>query len=182
MVFQMARPTKRTGTQNIQFQKRIPADIKKVLDALPHHYRPRGWGKNFITISTGTPDKRKAATEFARIGAEIEERCGHGYDKGFARSPKRKPWPWRGLFTQRGQNPNDSSKPIRTAPPLDLGRAFSPPEPATSSLCGVFAFAILRGDAGLKNNAPVVSLRSQSRAGPIPSAEGEAVRPGIHGP
>ncbi len=74
MVLRMARPTKRKGTHNVQFQKRVPADIKKVLDALPRHYRPAGWGKEFITISTGTADQRKAQAEFARIGAEVEER------------------------------------------------------------------------------------------------------------
>lgn len=74
MVLRMARPTKRKGTDNVQYKKRIPADVKEVLANLPPQYRPKGWGKNFITISTGTADKKDAAKEFARIGAEVEER------------------------------------------------------------------------------------------------------------
>ena len=74
MVLRMARPTTRKGTANIQFQKRIPADVKKILDKLPQRYRPKGWGKEQITISTGTADKREAAIIHARLIAEVEER------------------------------------------------------------------------------------------------------------
>ena len=74
MVLRMTRPSKRSGTANVQFQKRIPKDVKAQLDKLPAAYRPSGWGKDFITISTGTADKRKAAAEFARIGHDVEER------------------------------------------------------------------------------------------------------------
>jgi len=74
MVFRMARPTSRSGTKNRQIMRRIPADVKRILASLPDSYRPRGWGKDFITLSTGTADKRKADVEFSRMSKELEER------------------------------------------------------------------------------------------------------------
>lgn len=74
MVLMMARPTKRKGTANIQYQRRIPADVARILDGLPSSYRPSGWGKTQITISTGTSDKRRGQSEYARIAREVEER------------------------------------------------------------------------------------------------------------
>ncbi|WP_457798835.1 DUF6538 domain-containing protein [Methylocystis sp. S23] len=74
MVLRMARPITRKGTNNPAFRKRIPEDIKRILDKLPASYRPTGWGKNEIVISLRTPDKRKAAAEHARISADVEAR------------------------------------------------------------------------------------------------------------
>lgn len=69
----MARPTKRKGTDNVQYHKRIPADVKRLLDGLPARYRPAGWGKTFITLTTGTADRRLGAMTHARIASEVEE-------------------------------------------------------------------------------------------------------------
>jgi hypothetical protein len=70
----MARPITRKGTKNPSYRKRIPADVKRVLDKLPKSYRPTGWGKDEIVISAGTSDSRKAAAELARIAADVEAR------------------------------------------------------------------------------------------------------------
>lgn len=74
MVFQMTRPTSRSGTKNEQYVSRIPADVIRTLDGLPASYRPKGWGKDRISISTGTADRKAAAARFSRISAEVEER------------------------------------------------------------------------------------------------------------
>ena len=74
MVLRMARPVARKGTVNPSFRKRIPADVKRVLDGLPDAYRPKGWGRDEIVISLGTADKRKGAAEYARVSAEVEQR------------------------------------------------------------------------------------------------------------
>ena len=73
-VLRMARPTTRANTANVQFRRVIPADIRRALAKLPDAYRPRGWGKAEITISTGTADRRTGAAEHARIAADVEER------------------------------------------------------------------------------------------------------------
>ena len=72
MVLRMARPAKRKGTANHQYRKRIPPDVQKRLQNLPPAYRPSGWGKDEIVISTKTSDPRKAKAEHARIAAEVE--------------------------------------------------------------------------------------------------------------
>lgn len=74
MVLRMSRPTTRKGTANPCYRKRIPADVKRVLDQLPAAYRPRGWGKEEIVITLGTADRRAAGAEFARIAADVEVR------------------------------------------------------------------------------------------------------------
>lgn len=74
MVLRMARPITRKGTNNVSYRKRLPADVKRILDKLPKSFRPTGWGRNEIVIATGTADKRKADAELARIAAEIESR------------------------------------------------------------------------------------------------------------
>lgn len=74
MVLRMARPITRKGTDNPAYRKRIPEDVKRILDKLPASYRPTGWGKNEIVISLRTADKRKAAAEYARIASEVETR------------------------------------------------------------------------------------------------------------
>jgi hypothetical protein len=68
MVLQMARPTTRKGTANVTFRKRIPADVKRILDRLPAAYRLRGWGKDEIVITLGTADRRKAKVGAAGFG------------------------------------------------------------------------------------------------------------------
>ncbi|MGD9545001.1 MAG: DUF6538 domain-containing protein [Methylocystis sp.] len=70
----MARPIARKGTNNVSYRKRIPADVRRILDKLPKSFRPAGWGKDEIVIATGTADKRKADAELARIAAEVESR------------------------------------------------------------------------------------------------------------
>lgn len=74
MVLRMARPVTRKGTANPSFRKRIPADVKRLLDGLPEPYRPKGWGKEEIVITLGTADRRRAAAEYARVFAEVEQR------------------------------------------------------------------------------------------------------------
>ena len=75
MVLRMTRPITRKGTVNASFRKRIPADVKRILDALPSRYRPEGWGKKGeIVISLRTSDRRTIPGEHARIAAEVEER------------------------------------------------------------------------------------------------------------
>ena len=46
----------------------------RILDKLPAEYRLTGWGKDWIKISTGAADRRKAGVEHARIVAEVESR------------------------------------------------------------------------------------------------------------
>ena len=70
MVLRMARPISRKGTNNVSYRKRIPADVKRILDKLPKSFRSAGWGRDEIVIATGTADKRKADAELARIAAE----------------------------------------------------------------------------------------------------------------
>ena len=61
MLFRMARPTGRNGTVNQLYRKRIPADVKKILNGLPDAYRLDGWGADEITITVGTSDARRAS-------------------------------------------------------------------------------------------------------------------------
>jgi integrase len=77
MVLKMARPTTRKGTSNVTFRKRIPADVRRILDTLPAVYRPRGWGTEEIVITLGTADRRKASAEYARVAAEVEARIAN---------------------------------------------------------------------------------------------------------
>ena len=74
MVFRMARPTGRNGTVNQVYRRRIPADVRRILEGLPDTYRREGWGADEITITLGTSDARLASAEFARISHEVERR------------------------------------------------------------------------------------------------------------
>ena len=73
MVFRMPRPTARPGTANRLYRRRIPEDVRRILDRLPDSYRPTGWGAGEITITLGTSDARKAAAEHARIADQVEQ-------------------------------------------------------------------------------------------------------------
>lgn len=70
----MPCPTKRQGSNNWYYRRRIPADIQRILATLPSEQRPRNWHKTEIWISLGTPDRAAAKARCPAIAAEVEER------------------------------------------------------------------------------------------------------------
>lgn len=74
MAFMMARLTSRNGTANIQFRRRIPADLRQAIAVLPEGQRPKGWGRNEIVISLGTADRAEAKRRHAEVAADVERR------------------------------------------------------------------------------------------------------------
>jgi hypothetical protein len=58
MVLKMARSVARKAIANAAFRQRIPADIKRILAALPGRCRPTGSGKDEIVISLRTADPK----------------------------------------------------------------------------------------------------------------------------
>jgi integrase len=69
MRFRMPCPIARKGTRNLWFYERIPVDVVRILSALPGAMRPKGWGKNFVWLSLGTPDAREAKAKCAVVSA-----------------------------------------------------------------------------------------------------------------
>ncbi|WP_409190626.1 DUF6538 domain-containing protein [Bradyrhizobium sp. RDM4] len=61
MVLRMACPTtKRRGSDNWYYRKRIPADVRSILAKLPKDQRPPSWFKDHISISLKTSDRTAA--------------------------------------------------------------------------------------------------------------------------
>lgn len=72
-VLRMPNPTKRNGSDNWYFRRRIPNDIKKVLAGLPKEKRPTCWYKSDIWISLGTADRAAAKAKCPEIAARVEQ-------------------------------------------------------------------------------------------------------------
>jgi hypothetical protein len=70
----MVCPTKRKGTDNWQYRRRVPANVQKALASLPKEQRPAGWGKTEIVISLGTADRAEAKRKCPDVAAEVERR------------------------------------------------------------------------------------------------------------
>jgi len=54
MVLRMACPTKRSGSDNWYYRRKIPKDVQTILEKVPKDRRPSGWYKEHISISFGT--------------------------------------------------------------------------------------------------------------------------------
>lgn len=72
-VLRMPNPTKRNGSDNWYFRRRIPADIQRILGTLPRAKRPRCWHKTDIWISLGTADRAAAKAKCPEIAARVEQ-------------------------------------------------------------------------------------------------------------
>ncbi|WP_354177777.1 DUF6538 domain-containing protein [Bradyrhizobium sp. LA6.1] len=68
----MACPTKRPGSDNWYFRKRIPADVQAILAKLPKAQRPANWYKDQISISLGTADRSAAKARCPDVAAQVE--------------------------------------------------------------------------------------------------------------
>ena len=73
MVLRMACPTKRNGSDNWYFRRRIPADVQGILAEMPKAQRPRNWYAAHINISLGTSDRNVAKAKCPEVGAEVEQ-------------------------------------------------------------------------------------------------------------
>ncbi|MEZ0058949.1 integrase [Bradyrhizobium elkanii] len=72
MVLRMACPTKRPGSDNWYFRKRIPADVQAILAKLPKGQRPPNWYKDQINISLKTADRSLAKARCPDVAAQVE--------------------------------------------------------------------------------------------------------------
>jgi integrase len=68
----MACPTKRRGSDNWYYRKRIPADVQAILAKLPKDQRPPSWFKDHISISLKTSDRTAAKAKCPEVAAEVE--------------------------------------------------------------------------------------------------------------
>ncbi|BCA18143.1 hypothetical protein BDHH15_13580 [Bradyrhizobium diazoefficiens] len=68
----MACPTKRRGSDNWYYRKRIPKDVQAILAKLPKDQRPPNWFKDQISISLGTGDRTAAKAKCPEVAAEVE--------------------------------------------------------------------------------------------------------------
>lgn len=68
----MTCPTKRPGSDNWYYRKRIPADVRVILAKLPKEQRPPGWHRDHISISLKTADRATAKTKCPEVAAEVE--------------------------------------------------------------------------------------------------------------
>ncbi|MGM4929717.1 DUF6538 domain-containing protein [Tardiphaga sp. 619_E2_N8_5] len=69
----MTCPTKRKGSENWHFRRRIPAEIRSILAKLPKSQRPKNWYATEIAISLGTADRAAAKAKFPEIADEVEK-------------------------------------------------------------------------------------------------------------
>lgn len=72
MILRMACPTKRPGSDNWYFRKRIPADVQAILAKLPKGQRPASWYKDQISISLRTADRSIAKARCPDVAAQVE--------------------------------------------------------------------------------------------------------------
>ncbi len=73
MVLRMPCPTKRTGSDNWYFRRKIPADVLAILERLPKSQRPRNWYRTDISISLKTSDRAKAKARCPEVAADVEQ-------------------------------------------------------------------------------------------------------------
>lgn len=69
----MACPTKRPGSDNWYYRRKIPADVQAILQKLPKAQRPRNWYRAEIMISLKTADRAKAKARCPEVAAEVEK-------------------------------------------------------------------------------------------------------------
>lgn len=72
MVLRMACPTKRRGSDNWYYRKRIPKDVQAILATLAKDRRPPNWFKDQISISLGTADRSIAKARCPDVAAQVE--------------------------------------------------------------------------------------------------------------
>jgi len=70
----MASLTKRNGSNNWYFRRRIPKDIRRILAELPRNKRPRNWHTSDIWISLQTADRGLAKGKYPAIAEDVEKR------------------------------------------------------------------------------------------------------------
>ncbi|WP_461327144.1 DUF6538 domain-containing protein [Bradyrhizobium barranii] len=68
----MACPTKRRGSDNWYYRKRIPKDVQAILAKLPKDQRPANWFKDHVSISLKTANRAAAKAKCPEIAAEVE--------------------------------------------------------------------------------------------------------------
>jgi hypothetical protein len=73
MVLRMPCPTKRPGSNNWQFKRRIPKDVQAILAKMPKAQRPKNWHSDQIVISLGTADPIRAKAKCPEVAAEVEK-------------------------------------------------------------------------------------------------------------
>lgn len=76
MILRMTCPTKRPGSDNWYFRKRIPADVQAILAKLPKDQRPANWYKDQISISLRTADRSVAKARCPDVAGQVERTMG----------------------------------------------------------------------------------------------------------
>lgn len=70
----MPSPTKRPGSSNWQFKRRLPKDIQAILAKMPREQWPKNWYASQIVVPLGTSDNAQAKAKFAEAAADVEKR------------------------------------------------------------------------------------------------------------
>lgn len=73
MALRMTCPTKRRGSENWYYRRRIPADVQAILAGMPKSRRPRNWYATEISISLGTADRDVAKAKCPDVAANVEK-------------------------------------------------------------------------------------------------------------
>jgi hypothetical protein len=73
MALRMTCPTKRKGSENWYYRRRIPADVQAILAGMPKSRQPRNWSASEINISLRTADREVAKAKFAAVAAAVEK-------------------------------------------------------------------------------------------------------------
>lgn len=72
MALRMTCPTKRKGSENWHYRRRIPAEIRTILAKIPKSQRPPNWYAAEVCISLGTADRAEAKAKCPDVAAEVE--------------------------------------------------------------------------------------------------------------
>lgn len=73
MVLHMPSPTKRNGSDNWYFRRRLPNEVKAIVAAMPKEQRPNGWSTHEVWISLGTPDRDKAKALYSEVAISVDQ-------------------------------------------------------------------------------------------------------------
>ncbi|MFD2183711.1 DUF6538 domain-containing protein [Rhodoplanes azumiensis] len=68
----MTCPTKLKGSDRWYYRRKIPADLRHIVAALPRARKPAGWGATHIKVSLGTADREAAKAKCAEVAAAVE--------------------------------------------------------------------------------------------------------------
>jgi hypothetical protein len=68
----MACATKRPGSDNWHFRRRIPADVQAILAKMPKAQWPKNWYAAHISIPLKTPERSAANAKCVEVAAEVE--------------------------------------------------------------------------------------------------------------